>query len=61
MAEIITMMRKGNEGNWGLEIVLKKRKRLMRTTPIMNKEITEIDNWLGPYFRPGTSSTAWPS
>jgi hypothetical protein len=46
MAEIVTMMRKGNEHNWGLEMVLKKRKKLMRTVPIHNKEITEIDKWL---------------
>jgi hypothetical protein len=44
--EVVTMMRKENQGNWGLEVVLKKRKELMRTRPIMSDEITELDSWL---------------
>jgi len=32
--------------NWGLQIVLKKRKQLLRTVPIMSDELTELDMWL---------------
>jgi hypothetical protein len=44
MAEIISM-RKGLEGNWGLDLVLKKRKALLRSVP-MSPEIIEIEKWL---------------
>jgi hypothetical protein len=45
MAEIVTMMRKENQGNWGLALVLKKRKALLRIAP-MSPEIIEIEKWL---------------
>jgi hypothetical protein len=45
MAEIITMMKKENQGNWGLDLVLKKRKALLRSAPL-SPEITELDRWL---------------
>jgi hypothetical protein len=32
--------------DWGLEIVRKKRKALIRSVPIMSDEITKLDNWL---------------
>lgn len=44
--ELATMDRKENWGNWGLAGILKERKKLMRTSSIMNPEITKIDNWL---------------
>jgi hypothetical protein len=45
MAEIVTMMRKENQGNWGLDLVLKRRKALLRNAPL-SAEITELDRWL---------------
>jgi hypothetical protein len=45
MAEIVTMMRKENQGNWGLDLVLKRRKALLRSAPL-SAEITELDRWL---------------
>jgi hypothetical protein len=47
MAEIVRLaQRKDQSGNWGLNLVLKKRKALMRTVPIMSDQITQLDKWL---------------
>jgi hypothetical protein len=45
MAEIVTMMRKENQGNWGLDLVLKRRKALLRIAPL-SPEITALEKWL---------------
>jgi hypothetical protein len=34
------------QNNWGLQEVLKRRRALMRSVPIMSEEITKIDEWL---------------
>lgn len=47
MAEIVSMKKRNRiDYDWGLEIVLKKRKALMRTLPIMSDQITQLDKWL---------------
>ena len=47
MAEIISMKKRNRiDYDWGLEIVLKKRKELVRTAPLMSEELTELDKWL---------------
>ena len=47
MAEIISMKKRNRiDYDWGLDLVLKKRKALMRTVPIMSDELTEIDKRL---------------
>jgi hypothetical protein len=32
--------------NWGLQLVLKKRRALIKSVPIMSDELTKLDNWL---------------
>jgi hypothetical protein len=47
MAEIISMKKRNRiDYDWGLQLVLKKRKALLHSVPIMSKELTEIDKWL---------------
>ena len=47
MAEIISMKKRNRiDYDWGLDLVLKKRKSLLRSVPIMSDELTEIDKWL---------------
>jgi hypothetical protein len=50
MSEIVSI-KEGKRGSrtdydWGLALVLKKRKALLRTVPIMSDQLTEIDKWL---------------
>jgi hypothetical protein len=46
MAEIVSIKRNRIDHDWGLALVLKKRKELLRTVPIMSTELTELDKWL---------------
>ena len=47
MAEIVSMKKRNRiDYDWGLQLVLKKRKELLRTVPIMSDQLTEIDKWL---------------
>jgi hypothetical protein len=47
VGEIISMKKRNRiDYDWGLDLVLKKRKALLRTVPIMSTELTEIDKWL---------------
>ena len=46
-AKIVSIKKRNRlDHDWGLEIVLKKRKELVRTAPLMSEELTEIDKWL---------------
>jgi hypothetical protein len=47
MAEVVSMKKRNRiDYDWGLDLVLKKRKALIRTVPIMSDQITELDKWL---------------
>jgi hypothetical protein len=47
MAEIVMIKQRNRiDHDWGLALVLKKRKELLRTVPIMSDQLTELDKWL---------------
>jgi hypothetical protein len=47
MAEIVSMKKRNRiDYDWGLDLVLKKRRALLHSVPIMSSELTEIDKWL---------------
>jgi hypothetical protein len=47
MAKIVNIKEKRRiDYDWGLQLVLKKRKALLHSVPIMSDQLTEIDKWL---------------
>jgi hypothetical protein len=46
MAEIVSIKRSRIDYDWRLDLVLKRRKALLHSVPIMSTELTELDKWL---------------
>ncbi|MFZ2079912.1 MAG: hypothetical protein WAV38_25350 [Xanthobacteraceae bacterium] len=45
-AKIVSIKKNRIDYDWGLDLVLKKRKALLHSVPIMSDQLTEIDKWL---------------